>query len=516
VAGQLGANASLGSLAAIVGEPNVVADEAGRRLASADLFSWPDAVVADVVVRPGSTDETAQVVRLLAGERKAIVPRGAGLSYTAGTVPCVPATIVDTARLDAVEINPDDLYAVVGAGCTWERLAEALKPHGLRAVQHSPISGSHSTVGGAASQNVPGGMDGIIGLTVVLPDGTVARTGSGARNGASAFQRYSGPDLTGLFLGDCGAFGIKTEVVLRLAAERPVAFASFAFTDADDLVAAMVALQKRALVSRAFAMDQAKGEAVSRVESGEAAGILGAVAKGAGSIGKALKDVAQLARSRNVLQGHPWSLHLTIEAATELAAGAQMDLARASIHAQSGGRAVEIDNVVPKTLRAKPYSVRGVVGPQGERWVPVHGILPLSRARTCMAALRAHLAAQAQPLSSTGVAVQWLVSSVGAYVTIEPMFYWRDALDAIHMAHLSERNRARFGGVAENPAARSLVRRLRAELRDILDAHDAVHAQIGRFYRLAELMDPGSRDLLGRVKRALDPEARMNPGALGL
>jgi D-lactate dehydrogenase (cytochrome) len=189
-----------------------------------------------------------------------------------------------------------------------------------------------------------------------------------------------------------------------------------------------------------------------------------------------------------------------------------MELARASI----GERAVEIDNVVPKTLRAKPYSIRGMVGPQGERWVPVHGILPLSRARACMAALRAHLAAQAAELVSAGVSAQWLVSSVGAYVLIEPMFYWRDALDALHMARLSERNRARFGGVAENPAARSLVRRLRAELREILEAHDAVHSQIGRFYRLTELMDPGSRDLLARVKRALDPEARMNPGALGL
>jgi D-lactate dehydrogenase (cytochrome) len=500
------------ALAAIVGEANVLADEASRRLASADVFTWPEAVVPDLVVRPGSTEETARVVSLLARERKAMVPRGAGLSYTAGAVPHAPATVIDTARLDAIDINADDLYAVVGAGCTWERLAEALKPRGLRAVQVSPISGSHSTVGGAASQNIPGGMDGIIGLTVVLPDGSVARTGSGARQGASRFQRYSGPDLTGLFLGDCGAFGIKTEVVLRLAVERPAAFASFAFADADDLVAAMAALQKRGLVSRAFAMDQAKGEAASKVEFGEAARVLGAVVKGAGSMGRALKDVAQLARGRTALQSHPWSLHLTVEAATEESANAQLELARRLI----GKQGVEIDNVVPKTLRAKPYSVRGMVGPQGERWVPVHGILPLSRARACMAALRAHLATQAAALSSTGVEVQWLVSSLGAYVTIEPMFYWRDALDALHLAHLSERNRARFGGVAENPAARSLVRRLRAELRDILDAHDAVHAQIGRFYRLTELMDPGSRDLLTRVKRALDPDARMNPGALGL
>jgi FAD/FMN-containing dehydrogenase len=48
------------------------------------------------------------------------------------------------------------------------------------------------------------------------------------------------------------------------------------------------------------------------------------------------------------------------------------------------------------------------------------------------------------------------------------------------------------------------------------ERHGAVHAQVGRFYRLAERMDPGSRELLARVKRALDPEGRMNPGSLGL
>ena len=133
-----------------------------------------------------------------------------------------------------------------------------------------------------------------------------------------------------------------------------------------------------------------------------------------------------------------------------------------------------------------------------------------------MAALRAHIAAKAAELSAAGVSAQWLISSLGPYVTIEPMFYWRDALDPLHLAHLSERNRARFGGVAENPGARALVRRLRAELSDILDAHGAVHAQIGRFYRLTELMDAGSRDLLARMKRTLDPDGRMNPGALGL
>jgi FAD/FMN-containing dehydrogenase len=504
------------SLAGIVGPANVLADEAARRYASADVFVWPDAVVADLVVRPRSTDETAQAVALLAREGRSVVPRGAGLSYTAGVVPHSPAVVIDTARLDAIDIHADDLYAMVGAGCTWERLAAALKAHGLQAVQRSPISGNHSTVGGAASQNLPGGMDGVIGLTVVLADGTVARTGSAARTDASAFQRYSGPDLTGLFLGDCGAFGIKTEVVLRLAPEPAAAFASFGFTDGEELIAAMAALLRRGLVSRAFAMDQAKGASASKVEAGEAAKILGAVVKGAGSFGQAVKDVAQLARGRSALEEHPWSLHLTVEAATEASASAQLNAARQLMATEFRGRATEIDNVVPKTLRAKPYSIRGLVGPDGERWVPVHGVLPLSLARACMADLRAHLDSRAEALKRTGVTVQWLASSAGAYITIEPMFYWRDALDPIHLAHLSERNRARFGGGAENAAARELVRRLRSELRDVFGRHSAVHAQVGRFYRLTELMDPGSRELLARMKRALDPAGRMNPGSLGL
>lgn len=496
------------SLAQIVGAANVLADEAARRYASSDLFVWPDAAVADLVVRPGSTDETSRAVSALAGRN--IVPRGAGLSYTAGVVPRGPAVVVDTARLDAVEIRADDLYARVGAGCTWEKLAAALKPHGLQAVQRGPISGSHSTVGGLASQNLPGGMDGVIGLTVVLADGSVARTGSAARSGASAFQRYSGPDLTGLFLGDCGAFGIKTEVVLRLAPEPAAAFASFGFGDGEALVGAIAAVMRHVAGVRAFAMDQAKGASASKVEAGEAAKILGAVAKSAGSFGQAMKDVAQLARGRNTLAEHPWSLHLTAEGATEAAAQAQLELARKHV------QAAEIDNVVPKTLRAKPYSIRGLVGPDGERWVPVHGVLPLSRARACMADLRSHLESQAQPLQRAGVTVQWLCSSAGPYVTLEPMFYWRDALAPIQLAHLSERNRARFSSFPENAPARDLVRRLRGELRDVFARHGAVHAQVGRFYRLTEMMDPGSRELLARVKRALDPEGCMNPGALNL
>ena len=499
-----------GSLAKIVGADHVLTDPAACELASSDLFFWPERQRTELVVRPGSMLELSAVMRALHESNTPAIPRGAGMSYTGGVVPSTPAVVLDLTRLDAIEIHAEDLYAVAGAGCTWEALAAALKPHGLRAVQPNPISGSVSTVGGSASQNVPGGMQGIVGLTIVLADGTVARTGAGAIQPEARGQRNAGPDLTGVFLGDCGAFGVKAEVALRLAPEHPAAFASFAYDDADALLVDMARLLRDGLVTRLFSMDQAKTQSATSVGVQEAAGIVGAVVRSAGSVTQAVRDIAQLAMSKHALRAATWALHCVVEAPTQSLADAQLALAK-QVCAQS---AKEIDNVLPKTLRAKPYSIRGFVGPAGERWVPVHGILPLSRARACMAALQAHFTSGEPELSALGITHSWMISSMGAYITIEPMLYWTDALDPIHLHNLSERNRARFGRFAPNAAARERVRSMRRELCEIMDRHGAIHAQIGRFYPYADRMDAGSRALLTRIKHALDPHEAMNPGAL--
>ena len=166
----------------------------------------------------------------------------------------------------------------------------------------------------------------------------------------------------------------------------------------------------------------------------------------------------------------------------------------------------------PRALKARPYSVRGFVGPSGERWAPVHGMFPLSNARSAMVALQHHMTAQAAPMAELDVTASWLLSSSGPYVTIEPMLYWRDKLDPIHMRYLSPRNRERFGAFAANPAARQLVRALREGLRDIMDAHGAVHSQTRAL--LSPRIVP-RQPVLTRLKAALDPDHRLNPGVLG-
>ena len=504
-------NALAASLRALLGDANVATDAASRALAASDLFEWPGAAEAAIVIRPSTTEDCAAALRLAAQAGMAVVPRGAGLSYTAGVVPNAPALVVDTAGMNAIRIDAENLTAIVGAGTTWQQLAEALAPLGLRSAQGSPISGAVTTVGGVAAQNLPGSMDGILGLAVVLADGSVTRTGALALQQGPHFWRHMGPDLTGIFLGDCGAFGVKTEIALRLAPEREAAFASFAFEEGGPMMGALVDIVRRGFVARALAMDPVRGRSATKIEAGEALRTAAAVAARAGGVFQAMRDVAGLARAK--LAEPAWSLHLTAEGVTVPAAEAGIAAARALALAAG---AKEVEAAIPRALRARPYSIRGFVGPDGERWVPVHGMLPLGAAQACLGALEARLRDMAPELSKAGIAVSHIVSSLGAYVTIEPMFYWQDALDPIHLRHLSDKNRERFGGFAARPDARQIVRDARTALGAVMDAHGAVHAQIGRYYALAPRMVPGAAALLHNVKMMLDPEGRMNPGALGL
>jgi FAD/FMN-containing dehydrogenase len=439
------------------------------------------------------------------------VPRGAGLSYTGGMACDRPALALDLTRLDGIEVFAEDRYAVVGAGTSWARLAEALGPHGLEAAQASPISGEHATVGGLVAQGLPSGLGGVLGLTAVLGDGSVVTTGLAGRVPGARFWRGEGPDLTGLLMADCGSLAVKTEVVVRLKAREPTAFASFTFDTADALLAAMIPVVRDGL-GRAFALDESKSDDARAADLGDAVRTAWALVRQARSPSELAATLAGLGRFAAKPPGG-WSLHLTFEAPT--AEGAAAQRARAGRRCrEAGGR--EVPAIFPKALNAKPYAVRGLVGPQGERWVPLHGVFAPSRARAAMAALEAHVAGQAEALRTHGVRPAWLLSSSGAYVLIEPMLYWRDRLDPIHLRYLSDRNRARFGAFEAREAARAYVAGLRGDLRAIMSEHAAAHGQLGRFYPYAERLQPGTRALVERLKAAADPDAVLNPGALGL
>ena len=180
---------------------------------------------ASAVIRPTEAAQVVAAVKLCTEHGVTVIPRGGGFSYTGGYVPTeADSVIVDLRGLDRiVEINADDMYVVVETGCTWHTLYEALKAKGLRTPYFGPMSGYHATVGGALSQGsfflgssqYGPVADSVLAVEVALADGSLIRTGSwGGGEGSSPFFRSYGPDLTGVFLGDSGAFGFKTKAVL--------------------------------------------------------------------------------------------------------------------------------------------------------------------------------------------------------------------------------------------------------------------------------------------------------------
>lgn len=485
-------------------------------LAGSDLHFQSPAGTRHDLHMPASIAALQAMVRSLP-RSAAIVPRGGGLSYTAGVVASGPATVIDLTAIAHVEVMPADMLVRVGAGATWLQLTRELAPHGLRVPIAMPTSGLGSTVGGAVSQGLPGAMDAVLGLRVMLADGSIVTTGSAALSGRTPFNRNAGPDLTGIFIGDCGAFGLKIEVVLRLIRNPKTDFASFRFDDPVAMVAAMVDLQ-RELGQPSMGLDPVRtASAMKAMPAGDSVRMGWAAIRTAGSVAAALRAAADLLRTgaNPGAQTGGWSLHLTAESPTEAGARAQIRAARARVNGAGNG-ASEIPAGIPRASRGGPFSLRGALGPDAERWLPVHGIVPLSRAEATMALLQDWAAGNAARMAAAGVFMAWLTTSRHGAVLFEPMLYWRDEVTPVHRHHLDPGLIARTEGRRAPPALRQLIDTLRQEICAILDGQGATHVQIGRYYGLAGDLDSPTLRLLQGIKRVTDPEGRMNPGVLGL
>ena len=138
-------------------------------------------------------------------QARPVMARGAGLSYTGSFTVERPTVVVDMLRITDIEVNAEDRYATVGGGAVLGQCRRRAQALGMTATQINPISGAFATVGGwrfaghsRRSRSNPWCRGGAGGRSVV-------QTGA-----PTHFHRYAGPDVTGLFLGDCGAFGIKT------------------------------------------------------------------------------------------------------------------------------------------------------------------------------------------------------------------------------------------------------------------------------------------------------------------
>ena len=185
--------------------------EDNKEIYENDLFFSHSNFKPQVVLLPKSKEKIKNIIQFAGKHNKKIYIVGGGFSYTNSYSPEIEdSLLIDLSRLNKViEVNKVSRYVIVEAGCTWKKLYEELSVYDMIVDFPAPLSGSHSTVGGAISQGVPGGMHGVLGLEVILPNNTLIRTGSWAlKNKLKPFYRNYGPDTSGLFIGDNGIYGI--------------------------------------------------------------------------------------------------------------------------------------------------------------------------------------------------------------------------------------------------------------------------------------------------------------------
>ena len=497
----------------VVGTDQVQDGAAARQYFSRDIFFWPDAAVSDCVVAPGSAAEVAAVVRAATRAGMAVVPRGGGMSYSGGYVPIEANSVtLDLRRLNRIrEINAVDQYVTVEAGSPWIALTEALHGTGLRPVFKPPYSGIYSTVGGALSQGTADEMSGILSLELVLAGGEMVTTGSAAA-GMAPFFRNFGPDFAGLFIADGGTLGIKTAATIALEPiPRAKNYISFAYESFAELMRGMVACSQLRLPGRMMGLDPRKSQNAPRVGFKDAISTLASVAISKGSVGGGLLDAMKMAAAgRNFMEGVQWSLHVTAEGVSERAVEDSLALLRSA--GTREGR--EIPNLLPMALAAKPFSVRGFLGPEGERWVPTNAMLPYSCAESAAAAVQAYFESQRERMNALGIWESYMLGPRPGFVVLEPSFYWSDEISQLHLDHLDAASAAKFRDRPANPAARNFARELRSGLVDALDKSGAVHVQMAKTYAYESRLSPEARCLWRSLKQVLDPGDRLNPGNL--
>jgi FAD/FMN-containing dehydrogenase len=513
------------ALEAVTGAGTVSTDPARCALVSQDV--WAKGETALAVARPKTQEAVAALLPVLAGRGLAAFPRGGGMSYTKGYTPDRPGVVVDLTALDRIiEINADDMYVRVEAGCTWDALYRALKPLGLRTPFWGPLSGLTSTIGGGLSQNnafFGAGLygpsaDSVLSLTVALADGSLLKTGSAGADNAHPFFRSYGPDLTGLFLSDCGAFGFKTEASLRLIpSPEHEAHGSFAFGDAASLTRAMSDVARANLASEVFGFDP--GLARVRLKRASLSGDAKALAKvvtGQGNILKGVTEGARMALAGRAFVGEAdYTLHFVVEGRSK--AGVVEDFARLeALTAKAGGKRIE--NTIPKVIRANPFTpLNNMLGPEGERWVPVHGIVRHSDAAACWQAIEDVFAARADAFAAHGVQTGYLVTTLSTTgFLIEPVFLWPEALFALHEEAVEKSWLDKLPRHAANPDATAIVAEARQAVVEVFTRFGGAHFQIGRSYPYAATRSAPVRSLLDTLKVRLDPDNIINPGVLGL
>src|SRR6266446_5649748 len=238
-----------------------VAGSENLRVATAD-----DAVsgmLPQFVAEPDNENQLASALSLANEAGMTVVPRGGATKLDWGNPPKKAELILSTARLDRiVEHAWADLTVTAEAGCTLQSLQDTLAQHGQR-LAFDGLWPERATIGGVLSANDSGALrlrfgalrDLIIGVTIALPDGTLASSGG------KVVKNVAGYDLPKLVTGALGTLGVITRAVFRLH-PLPRNTRSFSISTADgvEMQQFVLAVQNSQLAHTALQIRCADGE----------------------------------------------------------------------------------------------------------------------------------------------------------------------------------------------------------------------------------------------------------------
>jgi glycolate dehydrogenase FAD-binding subunit len=193
----------------------IVGKEYLRPATAADAI---DGVAPQMIAEPGTAQDLARALRWAHEAGIKVAPRGHGSKLGWGNPPAACDLVLSTARLNRVLDHAwADMTVIVEAGCTVADLQKTLAQHGQR-LALDPLWPERATIGGILSTNDSGSLrvrygslrDLIIGITVALPDGTLAMSGG------RVVKNVAGYDLMKLFTGALGTLGVIVQAIFRL------------------------------------------------------------------------------------------------------------------------------------------------------------------------------------------------------------------------------------------------------------------------------------------------------------